>query len=158
MKNLKITKLQNCFIARIKSRKGFTLIELLIVISIVGLLAGFISVNFAGVRQRGRDTVRKSDLRQIQTALEFWRSDTGSYSSSLPSCNSSFDNGASPPVVYLKSVPCDPSGGDYTYSSNGISYTIIACLENTNDTQQDPINSKPPCDGTKRVSYTLKNP
>jgi len=67
--------------------KGFTLIELLIVIVIIGVLATLLMTNFVGVRQRGRDAQRKSDLRQIQAALELYRADVGQYPEALPVCN-----------------------------------------------------------------------
>src|SRR3990167_9460895 len=59
--------------------RGFTLIELLVVIAIVGLMSGFLVANFIGIKQRARDGQRKSDLRQIQAALELYRSDNASY-------------------------------------------------------------------------------
>ena len=49
---------------------GFTLIELLVVISIIGALASLFLISFVGVQKSGRDTQRKSDLKQYQTALE----------------------------------------------------------------------------------------
>jgi len=46
------------------------LIELLIVISIIGTLASLILISFTGIQKSSRDTKRKSDLKQYQTALE----------------------------------------------------------------------------------------
>ena len=57
------------------SKKGFTLIELLIVISILGILAGLVAVNFNQARRRARDVARKSDLKQIQKAMELYKDD-----------------------------------------------------------------------------------
>ena len=56
-------------------KKGFTLVELLIVVAIIGILSTLLMANFIGVRQRARDAQRKADLRQIQSALELYRSD-----------------------------------------------------------------------------------
>ena len=149
------------FISHLSSRKGFTLIELLVAIGIIGILASFLLANFVGVRQRARDGVRKSDLRQIQSALELYRSDQGSYPGSIPSCGSSL-TGGSPSVTYMQKIPCDPSNGSvvYTYTVTApctASYCITACLENGNDAQQDAANIAP-CDGTTNFSYTLQNP
>jgi general secretion pathway protein G len=149
------------------SRKGFTLIELLIVIGIIGVLATLLMVNFVGVRQRARDAERKSDLRQIQSALEIYRADNNSYPLTVPglipggsSCPAifSFNN-----ITYMQKVPCDPLGGSYTYTyptANGPgTYSITACLENINDNQKDST-SIAPCDtaGTNNWSYTVQNP
>lgn len=145
-------------------RKGFTLIELLVVVAIIGVLSALLMSNFVGVRQRARDAQRKSDVRQIQSALELYRADIGAYpgSSSLSTCGSSVslkspDNSS----TYLQSVPCDPSTSSaYTYtSSNGVTYTLVTCLENGNDSQKDSSNIAP-CSSTNPVtySYTVKNP
>lgn len=131
------------YVLNLKSRKGFTLIELLIVVAIIGVLATLLMANFVGVRQRARDAQRKSDLRQIQSALEIYRSDQTSYpaSAQFPSCGGTLAAG-SPTSTYMQKVPCDPSGttyyngGKYYYSSGGgTSYTLGACLENTADSQ-----------------------
>lgn len=148
-------------------RNGFTLIELLVAISIIGILSSFLLANFVGVRQRVRDGVRKSDLRQIQSALELYRSDQGSYPASgskdgdFPTtCGTSVSfTDAKAKTTYMQKVPCDPSSGSsYTYSPvKNTTYSIIACLENGNDAQKDAKNTKP-CDGTTNFSYTLQNP
>ena len=149
----------------IRKSRGFTLIELLVVIGIMGILSSFLLANFIGVRQRARDGVRKSDLRQIQSALELYRSDKGSYptsgsgSGNFPTtCGSQFDDGAATPVVYMKKIPCDPSSGSpYTYSLSGNSYSLVTCLENTNDSQLD--TPKANCSGSTTLwKYTLQNP
>jgi len=156
--NLKL-KLQNC-------RGGFTLIELLIVIAIIGVLATLLMVNFVGVRQRARDAQRKSDLRQIQSALEIWRSDNGSYpaSSEFGACGSVLKSGS---TTYMAKIPCDPSNtGRYVYtyvSSGGVGnssgYNIYACLENVGDSQKDSANNSTYCNGgTTNWSFTLTNP
>lgn len=139
------------------SRKGFTLIELLIVIAIIGVLATLLMVNFIGVRQRARDAQRKSDLRQMQSALELYRADNNIYPSSpLPNCGQPL---AANGTTYMTSIPCDPLGGNYYYSSNGTTYTIIACLENANDSQKDASDNTTAClQSTNTVSYTVQNP
>ena|SRR5579871_472536 len=119
-----------------KFHDGFTLIELLIVIAIIGVLTSLLSVNFIAARQRGRDAQRKSDIRQIQSALELYRSDQSRYPDPPLNCGGQLlDPGGT--VVYMKSIPCDPSGGSYQYSSQpaaaATQYTLVACLENGND-------------------------
>lgn len=133
----------------ISSKRGFTLIELLVVIAIIGILSSFLLVNFVGIRQRARDSRRKSDIRQIQAALELYRSDVGTYpvpasGSILGTCGSGSslkDPGNT--VTYLQTIPCDPlyssgsywNGGLYGYAvgAGNLTYTLGACLENVND-------------------------
>lgn len=154
----KITEKQRAKVPNLSS--GFTLIELLIVIAIIGILTTLLMVNFIGIRQRARDAERKSDLRQIQAALELYRADTSDYPSSpLPACGTSFANNG---VTYMQKLPCDPiNSGDfkYTYTSTGTTYVIYACLENVNDLQKDAANNATYCaGGTTDWSYTVTNP
>jgi len=159
--------------------KGFTLIELLIVIAIIGVLATLLMVNFVGVRQRARDAQRKSDLRQLQSALEIYRSDNGSYPiadsiSGLGNCPARvgictgvaacFGNPTCS-SVYMQNMPTDPSGssyynnGNYIYqgTSNG-TYILGACLENSGDGQGVTANPSNATGCTSGKYFVLNNP
>ncbi|MEK7534556.1 MAG: prepilin-type N-terminal cleavage/methylation domain-containing protein [Patescibacteria group bacterium] len=142
------------------SGAGFTLIELLVVIAIIGILTTFLVANFVGVKSRARDGQRKSDLRNIQAALEIYRSDKSVYPSSIPGCGTTWQDGA---AVYMQSVPCDPLNTvpfNYRYTPTAGTYKLIGCLENTSDSQKD-TTSTAPCDDTAPYdnwSFTLKNP
>lgn len=59
-------------------RGGFTLIELLVVISIISLLSSIVYSSLNTARESGRDAVRKSDIRNIQTALFSYQAIYGS--------------------------------------------------------------------------------
>lgn len=56
-----------------KTKKAFTLIEVLMVISIIGILSSIVLVSISGVTKKARDARRKSDLTQIQKALEIYQ-------------------------------------------------------------------------------------
>ena len=153
------------YILNLKPRNGFTLIELLVVIAIISVLSGLLVANFVGVRLRGRDAQRKSDLRQIQSALELHRSDNGNYPATLPSCGSALTAGS---ATYMQKIPCDPlEKTNYVYvalpagcSTDCISYTIYSCLENANDQDRDADDGQAGdlCTSAGVVSYTLTNP
>lgn len=64
-----------------KSKRGFTLIELLVVIAIIGLLATIVAVAVSSVQKKTRDTKRRTDLKEVQMALELYRSAYGIYTS-----------------------------------------------------------------------------
>ncbi|HUV72180.1 MAG TPA: prepilin-type N-terminal cleavage/methylation domain-containing protein [Clostridia bacterium] len=115
--------------------KGFTLIELLVVISILGVLAGLIVSNMAGARERARDAQRKSDLKEIQNALEMYKQDQDA---PLYPTAAEFKTVLESEPVYMKEVPEDPLGGwpPYFYeTADQTDYTLRACLENASDPQ-----------------------
>jgi type II secretion system protein G len=70
-----------------RSKRGFTLIELLVVISIISLLAAIIFANVSAARARARDSVRKAQLKTLQTALEAYYVDHNAYPSTGGSNN-----------------------------------------------------------------------
>lgn len=156
------------FLKKIKREKGFTLVELLVVLTIIGVLATILMVNFVGIRQRARDSQRKGDLLQIQSALELYRADQGTYpiANELP-CGVAFIGGVAPNEnTYMQKVPCDPlgatyyNGGEYVYiSSDGMTYSLAACLENPADNQKAaevPPEVPATCDSD--TYYILNNP
>lgn len=125
-------------------RKGFTLIELLVVIAIIGTLSALLLPNFMGARERARDTQRKSDVKQIQKALELYKLDQNppAYPTGpLPNPGDPWTNGSS--NTYFAKLPGDPKNktdsdttGPYYYKLglDGLTYQLGACLENQADT------------------------
>lgn len=131
---------------------GFTLVELLVVMAIIAVLTLVAVANFRNVQIKARDVQRKSDLGQVQRALEVYFFDYGSYPLSS---NGSIKVGAAVTLswktpdtagsefiddkdtLYMKEVvgdpKTDPSYPNYCYSSDGVSYKIYARLENTDD-------------------------
>ena len=157
-------------------QKGFTLIEASHSYCDYWSFVGNTFANFVGVRQE-RDAQRKSDLRQIQAALELYRADVGSYKDANGSMLSDPDGcpGSSAlsygTVVYMKMIPCDPTlhpyyneswNGEYQYKRpNPSSYSIYACIENQNDSDSnifpDSGYTANICSGDRKA-YWLYNP
>lgn len=127
--------------------KGFTLIELLVVIAIISVMTALALPNFVSARERARDTQRKSDVRQIQKALELYKqdqllpsypkaSDTGYPFTQMVCDTDSAWTSVVGDVIYMAKMPCDPSDAPYNYLIDPLDsteYTLFACLENKSD-------------------------
>lgn len=61
------------------NNKGFTLIELLVVISIIGMLSSVVMAGLTSARKKARATKFVSEMNQLKTAFELYRTDKGSY-------------------------------------------------------------------------------
>lgn len=133
-------------------KAGFTLIELLVAMTIVAMLLGIALVSYQGARKSARDGKRKTDLEQVRSALEMYRTDKGYYPPKdqtgwctvLWGCGSStwYNDvaGALISVGYLPSLPQDPiyanTNSDYFFRhvSNN-QYELFSTLElNTTNT------------------------
>lgn len=119
-----------------KIQKAFTLIELLVVISLIGILATLVVANVNSARERARDAQRKSDLRNIQTALRLYYNDNTGYAPKVE-IDAAFGtvwskNGA----TYMNLLPKDPLSPNqeyiYTYVDSE-NYVLKSCLENKSD-------------------------
>ena len=95
--------------------KGFTLIELLVVIAIIGILASVVLASLNSVRTKARDTQRKSDMHQMEIALDSFYFDNGRYPSAADgTCHHSngFNEGNCLQVLvdggYFGTLPQDP--------------------------------------------------
>ena len=123
------------------NKKGFTLIELLVVIAIIGLLSTMSVVALGSARQKSRDSKRLSDIKQVQTALELYYTDQGSYpvqgtaitlGTTNYICLGNTEGGFTTTGcadAYMGLVPADPGDNTYSYVSDGTTYTITANLE-----------------------------
>jgi prepilin-type N-terminal cleavage/methylation domain-containing protein len=132
------------FIRHREASAGFTLVELIIVIAILGVLAvsAIAILNPFAQFQKGNDVRRKSDLAQIQRALESFYQDYGFYptgngntgyrmnyidKTTLVAVTVSWGSAWQP---YINVVPQDPSATKkYIYYSTGQSYYIYASLD-----------------------------
>ena len=60
-------------------RKAFTLVELLVVIAVIALLAGLIIPMAVGARQKAAINRTTAELKQLETAIESYKSKRGHY-------------------------------------------------------------------------------
>lgn len=130
-----------------KLYQAFTLIELLIVIVIIGILSVALIPRLVGMQWKARDKARMADLRQVQTALEFYANEHGgNYPSTYSggtvrrfwNCSYRWSQTTSwlswyvPWLApdYISVLPVDPKPSGtlncYLYKSNTIDYILLA--------------------------------
>lgn len=142
--------------------EGFTLLELLLVVTILGMLMGILltALRPAFLFGQSRDARRKSDLKQIQNALQLYKNANGTFPNPGGGWNWVNSNYASPWIsgltaTYVKALPTDPRNTcpaspnyelrtqpgfcyEYQYSGNvgcGDDYWLVTKLESDNSTQ-----------------------
>ncbi|MCA9368917.1 MAG: type II secretion system protein [Pseudomonadales bacterium] len=115
-----------------KRSKGFTLIELLVVITIIGVLTSLFVANMVSVRERAKDSQKKSNLNEFKTALRLYYNDNQNYPdvSEVPAQGSPFVGTGG--VVYMQEVP---EYASYTVDATGDGFTLGVDLDNLSDTE-----------------------
>lgn len=116
-----------------RHKRGFTLVELMIVITIIAILATIATVSFTRVQKQARDTKRKAEVKNLQTALQAYYVEKIAYPViSTPTISSTALTALEP--TYISDVPTAPSGttgtnADYMYISDGTIYGVCVQLE-----------------------------
>jgi general secretion pathway protein G len=116
-----------------RDERGFTLIELLVVIIVLGLLVGLVGPRLFGRVGQSKQAAAKAQIELIGAGLDQYRLDVGAY----PNTSHGLDALQRSPGVtnwngpYWKTatVPKDPWGHDYKYTSpgtHGTAYDIVS--------------------------------
>lgn len=146
---------------------GFTLVELLVVMAIIGILAALVVGNFRNTQIKGRDAQRKSDLKQLASAMELYFNDYGRYPPASAgnllgcpaptgSCSWGSGNFTDGQTIYMRTLPDDPSGSwDYYYqvSTDQQRFRIFTKLENTQD--PDIVSLSSPFCGSTACNFGI---
>lgn len=123
---------------------GFSLLEMLIVMAIMGIILTISTVSYLTIQQRGRDARRRTDIEQLRTALEIYRSQNGIYPSIAASNTWITAAPLNNPLVtpgYMRSIPTDPNQNatfPYWYKSwnSWQNYCIAANFEQPSTVSQ----------------------
>lgn len=105
------------------SEQGFTLLEVMIVVVIIGLLAAAVAPRFMNQIDTAAINRARTDIRQIETALNLYRLDNFRYPSTsegLQALVTSPGEASAPNwKQYLPRLPLDPWERPYQYASPG---------------------------------------
>ncbi len=108
-----------------KKFSGFTLIEVMVVVVILGILAAVIVPKIMSRPEQARIVKTKQDIAAIQSALDLYKLDNGSYPTTDQSLQALITKPTTDPIPrnwksdgYLQKLPEDPWGQAYQYLSD----------------------------------------
>ena len=106
------------------AQRGMTLIEILVVLVLIGIVMGILGGNFIGRGEKAKADAAKIEIGQIGQALDLYKLETGRYPSSSEGLQALVTAPAGAtnwngPYWKKSSIPKDPWGNDYRYTSPG---------------------------------------
>ena len=129
-------------------RGGFTLVEMLLVLVILATLAAIVYPKLAGRSEQARTTAAATQISSFSTALDAFEVDNGYYPKGkaglmdLVQQPRDAQNWRGP---YLKELPKDPWGNEYSYECPGrmnpTSYDLISPGPDTKLGSEDDISN-----------------
>jgi general secretion pathway protein G len=130
-----------------RKQSAFTLVELLLVVTIIGILAGAVLINFSGRAEEAKITRAKSDIEAISTALNLYEITIGSF----PTTDQGLDSLVNDPGVEGWDKPFlrkknfnDPWGNEYQYrypGQQGINFDLFSMGPDQQEgTEDDVVN------------------
>jgi general secretion pathway protein G len=141
-------------------KKGFTLIEILIVVAILSIVSAILAVSFGNIRSKSEDSRRKTDLEEVRSALEQYKSNNNSYPTPEITITMGLPFGSSGLTdtrnTYMNKIPQDPDFPVKSYyyeSTDGSDYILRSELNNPEPT---PCNLTPTpdlCGSTHACNY-----
>jgi general secretion pathway protein G len=116
-----------------RKMKGFTLIEVMVVVVILGILAALIVPKIMSRPEQARMVKVKQDILAIQSALDLYKLDNGTYPSTDQGLLALVKKPTVPPVPYnwksdgyLQELPSDPWNQVYQYMNDNEKVRIFS--------------------------------
>lgn len=114
-----------------QSEAGLTLVEMIVVLAIIALVAALIVPNVIGRPDQARVTTANTDMATIASQLTTYRLDNGAYPTTEQGLKALVERTTVPPLPaafpdggYITTMPQDPWGRPYEYTSSGQTYEI----------------------------------
>ena len=105
------------------AEQGFTLLEIMVVVVIIGLLAAVVAPSFMNQIDTATVNRARSDLRNVETALNLYRLDNFRYPSTTEGLEALVNNPGETAAPNwrqsLERMPLDPWEQPYQYASPG---------------------------------------
>lgn len=112
---------------------GFTLIEIMVVVVILGILAAMVVPKIMSRPEQARIVKVKQDILAIQSALDLYKLDNGSYPTTDQGLLALISKPTADPIPsnwksdgYLQQLPKDPWGEEYQYISDNDTLKIFS--------------------------------
>ncbi|HXW81040.1 MAG TPA: type II secretion system protein, partial [Acidimicrobiales bacterium] len=133
-----------------KRQEGFTLIELLIVVIILAILAAIVVFAVGTTATNAKQSACNADAKSVETALEAYKAQMGSYPPSLSNLTTSaLDGNGNPVGSWLRATPNANTVADgYSISYDGAGGVWIQLSGNPTPTDFDSNvgpNGSSPC-------------
>ncbi len=112
----------------LRDQAGMTLIEIMVVVAIIGSIAALVTVNVLNYLDESKVETTKIQIRSVEGALDQYKRRHGGYPTTeqglaalveKPSTGKVPDN--YPADGYLKAIPKDAWGNEFTFFSPGVS-------------------------------------
>ncbi|MBM7557955.1 type IV pilin protein [Halanaerobacter jeridensis] len=118
---------------KLNGEQGFTLIELMIVIAIIGILAAVAIPQLTGVRGKANVSAVQSEFKSIQTSMEMYYIDNGSYATDLADLASG-DYASTEQIQDMNGTEYDDATGASLTATTGGGYELKYPVPNTSTT------------------------
>lgn len=120
-------------IANRRAARGMTLIEILVVLVLIGIVMGIVAGNFIGQGEEAKRKAAAIEISQIASTLDLFKLEVGRYPTTQEGLQAlitapSGANNWNGPYWKKSSIPKDPWGNEYKYTSPGakMPYDIVS--------------------------------
>ena len=109
----------------VRNQKGMTLLEIMIVLVILGGLVAILGTQVTKQLAKARVKEARIQIAEVGKSLDMFYTDCGFYPQDLSALIEAPDDCSNwGPDAYLKKIPKDPWGTEYTYELEGGSYVL----------------------------------